>query len=520
MKLTAIRPGAFSHWYQHFHFLLVPVFFIIHNYVDFYGLVLLRELLPSFIFWILLPVITAFLCYIWLRPLEKALLYTAVLMLCGFFSIPLKQWLQTFPLLSFAGRYSVFIPLLAAFLLIFFLKLKKSAAGFPQLSRFLTFCLLALSIYEVGFAIVMGKDYLVDRNRLRQVKAPVFNASAKAGNNPPDIYYLVYDALPGSQETKEILGLNDTAVRNRLMKMGFKVQDQAQAAAASTHISLFSTLNMCYPPFENQNTIGFRELHGAVASLEQNNVVRFLQDENYQIVNAGIFPLTDQPGLYKRKEWAIRSPEYMIYNQTFWSAVYSDFAWLHDAINQTTLAERLNDKIKKEVSFFKQTEQVVLYARHVGSRTKFVYAHFNLPHGPYKFRADGSVIQWVSDSAYHAANRQQLMQQQVLFTHKVLPDLCASIQQATNGQAVIIVQGDHGLRGDDLKGFPASYAFNTFSAVYFPGCSPGELPDSLYLPNTFRLVFNRYFGQSFPLLKPRSFDLTYFRSEQIFRDDL
>jgi hypothetical protein len=36
----------------------------------------------------------------------------------------------------------------------------------------------------------------------------------------------------------------------------------------------------------------------------------------------------------------------------------------------------------------------------------------------------------------------------------------------------------------------------------------------------FRFVFNQYFGQSLPLLKSRSFDLTYFGEEQIFWDDL
>ena len=520
MKPAVTNERQTFRWYWQMHFLLVPLFFIIHNSIDFYGLVSFKAVMPSFAGWLLLPAATALVFYWFLRPLPKALLFTAVLMLAGFFSISLMQWFRSVPALSFMGRYSVFLAVLLVLLLLFFLKLRKSQYGFPRFGRFLTACLFVLIAYDLGYALMKGRTELLLRNRMQQVNPPELQASSGMLKNHPDIYFLVYDAFPGSQEAKEVLQVDLSSMDSVLQSMGFKVQAHVQAAAASTYISLFSTLNMCYPPLGNQTKINFRDLHSALAALQESNVPAYLRSKNYEIVNAGLFPLLDQPGPYKNEEWAIRSPEFMFYNQTLWNAVERDFGWVHKLLHATTLAELLNEKIRKEVDFFHRTEELVLHTKPPQTRPRFVYAHFNLPHGPYKFRHDGSVIQWKSDREYELADRKQLMREQVLFTQSVLPALCAAIQKTTNRQAVILVQGDHGLRGDDLKGFPQDYAFKTYSAVFFPEIVPAEIPDSLYLPNTFRFVFNQYFGQSLPLLKPRSFDLTYFGEEQIFWDDL
>jgi hypothetical protein len=59
---------------------------------------------------------------------------------------------------------------------------------------------------------------------------------------------------------------------------------------------------------------------------------------------------------------------------------------------------------------------------------------------------------------------------------------------------IIIIQSDHGSR------MAPEYYCRIFNAIYFPGKSGKLFYETLSPHNTFRLMFNEYFGADMPLL--------------------
>jgi hypothetical protein len=83
--------------------------------------------------------------------------------------------------------------------------------------------------------------------------------------------------------------------------------------------------------------------------------------------------------------------------------------------------------------------------------------------------------------------------------------LADTIREASNGAAIIIIQGDHGYRF--LEGpQKMNEQFDIFSAFYFPNRDYSLLTDSTRSVNTFRIVFDSEFGAKLPLLKDSSFN--------------
>jgi hypothetical protein len=74
---------------------------------------------------------------------------------------------------------------------------------------------------------------------------------------------------------------------------------------------------------------------------------------------------------------------------------------------------------------------------------------------------------------------------------------------------VIIIQGDHGpgayFEWQSLKQTNLKERMTILNAVHFPGGVQGLLYSSISPVNTFRVVFNRYFGQDFDLCDDRAY---------------
>ena len=143
---------------------------------------------------------------------------------------------------------------------------------------------------------------------------------------------------------------------------------------------------------------------------------------------------------------------------------------------------------------------------------KFVFAHFIIPHRPYVFGANGEE----TEAKFYQSGKMDFevflegYTNQVKFINRNIEDVVNHILENSANEPIIIIQGDHGpdfwsVRTsdetfEDKSWDVATHRMHILNAYYFPDNSSG-LYESITPVNTFRLVFNRYFGEDYEMLE-------------------
>jgi hypothetical protein len=132
---------------------------------------------------------------------------------------------------------------------------------------------------------------------------------------------------------------------------------------------------------------------------------------------------------------------------------------------------------------------------------KFVFAHIVAPHWPHVFGPNGEKVHEHPDSTSGYRN-------QVIFINKQVLPLLEKIIAASATPPVVLLQGDHGAVVESLE-----QRMSILSAYFLPG-SRLDLPEDISPVNSFRVVFNAYFGAKLPLLENAAY---YSRYETPYR---
>ena len=301
----------------------------------------------------------------------------------------------------------------------------------------------------------------------------------------PDVYYIILDGYPRQDVILQYHHFDNSEFINQLKAIGFYVPACSLSNYAMTDLSLGSSLNMNYLEGLNPDihAIHFSEI------IKNSKTRQFLTQLGYKTVSveSGImFTELFNANYYIDQKRPITS--------SFWDFTrVSEFEVLF--IRTTIL--RLVDEFKTAWldSFFQNPrkeayERIMFEFDQLESSPslpgpKFVFVHILAPHSPpFIFNADGAFE--VSNSVDPAfGNELQFLNK------RTLEAVQAIIAQSKN-PPIIILQGDHGLDPEvRLAALIAYYFPNGGARVLYPTITP---------VNTFRLVFNTYFGQNLPLL--------------------
>ena len=133
---------------------------------------------------------------------------------------------------------------------------------------------------------------------------------------------------------------------------------------------------------------------------------------------------------------------------------------------------------------------------------KFTYVHLFIPHAPFVFGPDGGIM---TDPGFYGGDRggatneayqNQGYVNQVQYIDKRMIPILQSIISKSKNPPIIVMLGDHGLEDNNRK--------TDLLAYYLPK-GYGKLYPSISPVNSFRLIFDEYFGANYPMLP----DLTY-----------
>lgn len=380
------------------------------------------------------------------------------------------------------------------------------------------------SILLTGYYLFLFISYLsaLPWQNYHHLVSPVVSAgvapqSAEAATqNRPDIYYIILDAYGRADMLQEVYGLNNFAFIQALEQRGFLVPPLSRSNYPRTILSLTSSLNMQYLDGAKQ-ALGTSSLWWPFEDPLQHSQVRaFLEAHGYRTVFfATHFDETDiRDGNYYEKPFAIM-PDNL--EESFISQT-----------NLSLFSEPLQNEIfNSSIDSFRKTilydfENLPKVADIPGP--KFVFMHVISPHPPFLFNANGP-INYKKNAVVSIGDGQGFggtpldyrigYSGQVQFLDPLVLKMVDELIARSAQKPIIIIQGDHGpgmyLNYSSAAATCLYERFSILNAYYFPGVDPSSVPADISPVDTFRFIFNHYFGSNFDFLPSRQ----YFSAEPI-----
>jgi hypothetical protein len=320
----------------------------------------------------------------------------------------------------------------------------------------------------------------------------------------PDIYYIVLDAYASAGVLEEIFDFDNSEFIDYLTEKGFYVASESRSNYKPTRFSLASSLNMKYVnTLIDEVRVGSKDMRILTQMVKDNLVTDLARSVGYKYIH---FATWLEPTLYnEHADMNIRCDQ----KKAAGLNLLSEF---NKVLIQTTLLR----VFEKQLLFAGYREYVLQAFDKLAEMPgiqgpKFVFAHIICPHAPYVFGADGEPIEvtdWRLDSA---SKQREKYLNQLQFVNKKVEVFVDEILSKSETPPIIILQADHGPRfacaqNECSRKETLEDRFGILNAYYLPQGGDDLLYQSISPVNTFRVVFNFYFGASFELLSDESYD--------------
>ena len=484
---------------------LLPAFYILHNYNQILGFIDFRQILIAvFLFFIPLLIIYFIMIRMGVSKQKTSLILLFISFFVLFFGA-LQKFVSHIPVIHIISNFFVFTLLCMLIIVLFIVRVAKTQDINPKISAPLNIIVIVLLSIEI-VTFFVNEAIIKKTHNLIYPQKPLsekYVASNYADSSKPDIYFFVFDAYTNNATLKTVWNFNNDLVTDWLASRGFRIGSNTHSNYDFTTYSISSTFNMNFIPADKGNDASVaKNILRSNKSLSDNETFSILSKENYDINFLAPFRNSIQynglgyffdylvtgqiegqtfPGCFRRSNFFI-SLRNLVYNHSHIDYYYNVF----------------NDKyqnILKTVAAIKNTTD-----SNTNRKPHFVYGHILVPHAPPLFDANGKFI---TPKEALTANYFNTYTDQIKFANFLIRDLVSFIQSHNKHNTVIIIEGDHGYSFYPPDSIPR-FGFKNFNAIYFPDNNYNLLYDSMSPVNDFRIVFNKYFSQHFPLLNDSS----------------
>ena len=491
-----------SSWFQKLQFTpLYPLFFAIYPALALVG-ININEVEPA-VLWrpLIVVLLSAAILLMVLRLLvrdwHRAALLLSVLILLFFTYGHLYLFLKTIDVAGFIiGRHRYMVPLWVGLGALMAWGVVRKLRNPPALTPVLNLVSIFLLIYP-SFEII---SYSLKRAQTQ--KAALQAAQAKGATLPlgyaPDIYYIILDAYGRADVLQEMFGYDNQPFLQALESKGFYVAQCSQSNYGQTMLSLTSSLNFDYlDSLTNSLTVNTDTRAPLRALGQYNQVRRFLVSQGYNIVSfATNFPVSE----WKDANYFLSPPpqgmsdfEIMLAETSLWRAPM-------DMVDEPP--ERVSAAWYRRRTLFALNQLEKTVPKIPGP--KFVFAHLVIPHHPFVFGPNGQELNSIESGVPKFDEYKVKYPDQVTYINKRILAIVDLILKDSPEPPVIIIQGDHGPAPFDV----IPRRMKNLNTYYFPDNTEGLYP-TITPVNTFRVIFNKYFGQQYPMLEDRSLYSAY-----------
>lgn len=324
-----------------------------------------------------------------------------------------------------------------------------------------------------------------------------------------DIYYLVFDDYGSTTSLQDDIGWHND-LPDWLTSQGFYVAPQAHANYIRTSLSLASVLNLtslddiAARMGRASGDFGpiYQLLHAPAAG-------QYLQSRGYRFIQIGSWFTPT-----KTSQIADENPQ--LETETNFEGILDQTTFgptLNELRNVGTIP--LQDQIHRDSALF-QFRELDRIEEEPGP--KFVYADILIPHEPYVFKPNGDYPS--PDELAHRTEATAALEQ-LQYTNGQIQSLVTDLLSGPEeSRPIVVIQSDEGPYPDRYAADKVNFDWSTatpdeleikygiLDAMYLPGDAPAGAPSpypTISGWNTFRLIFDRYFGTTYPMLP----DLSY-----------
>ncbi|MBI2315073.1 hypothetical protein HYU93_03400 [Candidatus Daviesbacteria bacterium] len=500
------------------YFFLHPIFFSLYPAIFLYSQninqykenVLLIPILLSLAF---LGLISS-VCWLVIRKLEISAVASSLLILIFFSYSRVKELAKSIKLTS---DILLSICLLVIFIFLIFLvfRYQKYLHNISRALSILSVILIIMVLSNNAFFEVQIKRLSL----LNLESGSIPEENSEIAGQKPDIYYFVLDRYAGAEVLKQY-GFDNNPFLDFLKSKGFYIASEATSNYPKTFLSLGSTLNMEYLNFLTEKTNGGATSDESIVTplVQNGKVIQLLKSKGYSYIHVGSGWDPTRSNPKASQNFVLKGGRY-----PFADEFTSGFL-------QTTLASPILTKLYPDPTAVsekpKNNEERsrILYEFEVFNQIinqggpKFVFTHILIPHDPYVLGKDCEPL---PETVTSKSGEKENYLNQLQCANKKMEEVLTKILASSSVKPVILIQADEGplpilnpisknLAWKNASDQSLKEKFPILTAYLLPGNKNNVLYPAITPVNSFRLIFNTYFGTNLPLLPDRNI---------IFEDD-
>ena len=351
--------------------------------------------------------------------------------------------------------------------------------------------------------------------------------SVSESDSLPNVYYIILDGYPRNDVLKKHLDFDNSEFIDFLKQREFYVAENSYSNYSLSSTSIPATMNMNHIDFlvdkVGEGSRDYNPLLGKDFGLyADNQVIKNFKSMGYKVAKIGSvpmylheMPLADLSLCYKSI--------HLMDNRLF------------DTVARTSMIgyfiERWSEDMQRQIILcaFEELPKISSYYE----EPVFAWSHIMIPHFPLIFGADGEPVTpgesllvmnnpHLFEGTDSSWNIKQQFLQQLQFANKKSIKLIDKILE-NEKQSIIIIQSDHGSAFDvnlhDPTDDDVHQRLSNINAIYFPDEKPREiLMNDQTNVNTFRIVFNSYFGSDYDILEDKIYWNLSFKKPFWFKD--
>ncbi len=349
--------------------------------------------------------------------------------------------------------------------------------------------------------------------------------SLPVGAAAPDIYFIIVDAYGREDVLRDFYAYDNSEFLDFLRAQGFYVAAAGHSNYPKTDLSLASTLNMQYLDVLAEEMGRSPESRLPLAEMiDQSRVRGALAGLGYRFVafDTGVpYTSLEDADIYISP----RLPSFLPRTLTEFEVMLlrtTAFRIVLDGYLQTQQGPGTPDAFLADL----QRRRVLLTLETLPEipgwdGRYFVYAHIDIPHPPFVFERDGTPRPLTGefsllDGQGFAGPPDEYVEgylAQLEFLNGRLREVLPRIIRESDVPPVIILQGDHGPRlhtvWENSEATNMREGMGTLEAFFLPGGGEDRLYPTISSVNTFRVVFDHYFGGDLDLLEDDSYFLVH-----------